>query len=142
MSTSGSENVKHLNAYGFAAAADIATVGTAGIANWEHAGKVFGKLGTGKKTDVTQSTTTAFRSKAATTAASDLSYIMVNILPTSKAAVTTTAAIVWDIRDVAFAASTDYSAPSQPGAATAPDATGAQYLAAGVAAAAVVASLY
>lgn len=134
-STNGKDAEIHANAYGFAASSDLTSFATG---TWENAGKVFGKLGTGKATDATQSSTRAYRSKDSTSAKT---YLTVSILP-SAANNANGAEQVWDARGVDFATSSDFSAPSRPAAATAPDATGAQYLAAGVAAAAVVASLY
>jgi len=134
LSTSGKADTTTNLMSGFAATTNKDTTTT----GWTNTGKVFGKLGTGKLTDATQSSTKAYRGKAATTAKN---YMWINMFPT-KASITGKDTS-FTLTQVELNADSDFSAPSRPGKESDPDTLGAKTLAvASAAMLAVAASLY
>jgi hypothetical protein len=98
-----------------------------------NAGKTFGRLGSGK--DNFPESTTAFRYDTVT---DKKTYMYVSTFPSKKSA--TPKAVTIKARYASLAALTDFNAPSRPGAAANPDASGAKAIAVSTLAIAFVAS--
>lgn len=112
---------------------------TAAHVDWMNIGKVFGKLGTGKWNQGDTSGIKAFRSTVLATAKN---YMLWSLFPNGPT-VTFTASTTYTAKELTLAATTEYNAPGGVTAAGNPDAAiGAKALAAGFAAAAVIATLY
>jgi len=101
--------------------------------DWKMAGKVFGRLGTGK--DNLPENTTAFRYDTVT---DKKTYMYVSTFPTKNGASVKASTI--KARYATLATMTDFNAPSRPGAAANPDASGAKAIAVSTVAMALVAS--
>jgi len=101
--------------------------------DWKNAGKTFGRLGSG--TANWPENTTAFRYDTVT---DKKTFMYVSTFPTKTGA--TPAATTIKARQASLAAMTDFNAPSRPGAAANPDASGAKAIAVSTLAIAFVAS--
>jgi len=105
--------------------------GTSG--DWKYAGKTFGRLGSGEANFPEK--TTAFRYDTQT---GKKTYMYVSASPTKTGA--SPKAVTLKARYASLATMTDFNAPSRPGAAANPDASGAKAMAVSALAMAAVAS--